>query len=77
VLPEWRSELVAGLALAAYEEQAFDRLPILGDALEEAGCDATELLAHCRDSRAHVRGAGCWTSSFQKTGETDALLGKR
>jgi hypothetical protein len=46
------------LARAVYDERAFDRLPILADALEEAGCDSAELLAHCRNSGPHVR--GCW-----------------
>lgn len=46
------------LAEAIYEDRAFDRLPILGDALEEAGCADTEILGHCRQPGSHAR--GCW-----------------
>jgi hypothetical protein len=54
----WEGGVVVKLAQAVYEEQAFDRLPILGDALEEAGCADGELLRHCRQPGGHVR--GCW-----------------
>jgi hypothetical protein len=57
---------VTTLARSIYEERAFDRLPILGDALEEAGCANQDLLAHCRHPGEHVR--GCWA--------IDLLLGK-
>jgi hypothetical protein len=50
---------VARLAEAAYDERAFDRLPILGDALEDAGCDDEALLAHLRGPAPHT--LGCWT----------------
>ncbi len=33
-------------------------MPILADALEEAGCDNAEVLTHCREPGVHVR--GCW-----------------
>jgi hypothetical protein len=46
------------LADALYAEAAFERLPILADALEEAGCTDGEILAHCRENGNHVR--GCW-----------------
>jgi hypothetical protein len=49
---------VQKLAEAIYEERAFDRLPILADALEEAGCTDAEILNHCRAQGVHVR--GCW-----------------
>jgi hypothetical protein len=55
---EWRTSTTVSLAQAIYEDRAFDRLPILADALEEAGCDNTDLLAHCRGDGPHVR--GCW-----------------
>ena len=48
----------ARLALACYEERDFTRLPILADALEEAGCADPAVLGHCRGPGPHVR--GCW-----------------
>ena len=49
---------VIHLAQAKYEESAFDRLPILADALEEAGCSNADMLDHCRGNDQHVR--DCW-----------------
>lgn len=49
---------VVKIAQAIYDDRSFDDLPILADALEEAGCDNAEFLAHCRGSGPHVR--GCW-----------------
>jgi hypothetical protein len=57
-LVRWRTETVRLLAGGVHADQAFDRLPILADALEEAGCDNAELLAHCRGPGPHV--PGCW-----------------
>jgi hypothetical protein len=54
----WRTEAVIGLALGIRGEQAFDRMPILADALEEAGCDDRVILDHCRACQTHVM--GCW-----------------
>jgi hypothetical protein len=62
----WHDATVPRLAQSIYEERAFDRLPILADALEEAGCDQAALLDHCRQVAEHVR--GCWV--------VDTLLGK-
>lgn len=64
--PSWITNDVVALAQALYEERAFDRLPILADALEEAGCDNQDILSHCRQLGDHVR--GCWA--------VDLLLGK-
>jgi hypothetical protein len=53
--------LTAHLAVMAdtiYEERAFDCLPILADALEDAGCTSNALLGHLRSPGPHVR--GCW-----------------
>jgi hypothetical protein len=47
---------VPKLAHALREELAFERMPILGDALEDAGCTDTEMLAHCREPGEHCRG---------------------
>jgi hypothetical protein len=62
----WNDETPSRLARVIYEEQAFDQLPILADALEEAGCTDPDILDHCRQPDEHVR--GCWL--------IDALLGK-
>jgi hypothetical protein len=62
----WRTSTVLGLASAIYAERAFDRLPILADALEDAGCDQPDILSHCRSDGPHVR--GCWA--------VDLVLGK-
>ncbi len=64
--PRWRTETAGALASGIYAERAFDRLPILADALEEAGCDHPDVLAHCRGPGPHAR--GCWV--------VDGLLGK-
>jgi hypothetical protein len=56
--PAWRTPPVLALARAIYQERAFEQLPILADALEEAGCADEQLLAHCRGPGVHVR--GCW-----------------
>src|SRR5262245_4276774 len=62
----WNGRTVLQLARVIYEERRFEDLPILADALEEAGCTDAEILAHCRSQTEHVR--GCWV--------VDALLGK-
>jgi hypothetical protein len=54
----WDGDTVPRLARAIYAESAFDRLPVLADALEEAGCADAEILGHLRGSGPHVR--GCW-----------------
>ena len=59
--PDWllsNGGAAVQLAQAIYAERAFDRLPILADALEDAGCDNADILAHCRQPGEHVR--GCW-----------------
>jgi hypothetical protein len=62
----WTDGTIPKLAQAIYEEHAFDRLSILADALEDAGCTDAAILAHCRSAGEHVR--GCWV--------VDLLLGK-
>jgi hypothetical protein len=65
--PAWRTSTVTALARGIYDEKAFDRMPILADALQDAGCNNDELLAHCREPNGeHVR--GCWV--------VDLILGK-
>jgi hypothetical protein len=54
----WNDHTVPKIAQAIYEERAFDRMPILADALEEADCTNQEILNHCREPGLHAR--GCW-----------------
>lgn len=53
--PEWRTEAVVALARGIYAERAFERMSVLGDALEEAGA-GPELVRHCREPGTHVGG---------------------
>jgi hypothetical protein len=62
----WLTSDVIALACGIYDERAFDRTPILADALQDAGCDSADVLDHCRGAGPHVR--GCWV--------VDLLLGK-
>ncbi|WP_197909735.1 hypothetical protein [Gemmata massiliana] len=65
--PAWRTSDVLALARGINTDLAFDRMPILADALQEAGCDNDDVLSHLRDpSATHVR--GCWA--------LDLILGK-
>ena len=65
--PRWLTSDVVALAASIYAERAFDRLPILADALQDAGCENADVLGHCRDPQlTHVR--GCWV--------VDLVLGK-
>jgi hypothetical protein len=65
--PRWLTSNVLDLARLIYDERAFDHLPILADALMDAGCDNDDILSHCRIEGPHVR--GCWV--------VDLLLGKQ
>jgi hypothetical protein len=56
--PCWRSADAVGVARGIYEDRAFDRLPLLADALMDAGCDDEQVIGHCRGDGPHVR--GCW-----------------
>jgi hypothetical protein len=62
----WQGGTIPKLAQAIYEDRAFDRLPLLADALEEAGCHEPDMLTHCRQPGEHRR--GCWL--------VDLVLGK-
>jgi hypothetical protein len=62
----WLTSDAVALAAGIYADQAFDRLPVLADALMDAGCDSEDILAHCRSDGPHVR--GCWV--------VDLVLGK-
>ena len=54
--PSWLTSTVLALADGIYAERAFDRLPILADALQDAGCENPDVLDHCRGPGPHVRG---------------------
>jgi len=54
----WNGGTITKLAQAINSERTFDRLPILADALEDAGCTNHNILQHCRQSGKH--GNGCW-----------------
>ena len=62
----WRTPDVLALARAIYEERRFEDLPVLADALEDAGCADEQVLSHCRAGGEHAR--GCWP--------LDLLLGR-
>jgi len=71
--PAWRTPTVTALATGTYNERVLpagtldpDRLAVLADALEDAGCDNEDILSHLRGPGPHVR--GCWV--------VDLLLGK-
>ena len=63
--PAWRTRDVVGLCQAMTASGDFAAMPILADALQDAGCDDERVLGHCRGDGPHAR--GCWV--------VDALLG--
>ena len=66
--PSWRTDTAVSLARQMYAAREFSAMPILADALQDAGCDSEVILAHCRDADgSHVR--GCWV--------TDLVLGRQ
>jgi hypothetical protein len=62
----WRTSTAAALARRMYDTRDFSAMPILADALQDAGCESAEILDHCRGPGPHVR--GCWV--------VDLVLGK-
>lgn len=62
----WQTTNVLKLASNIYDNRRTDYLPVLADALEDAGCDNADILSHCRQPGDHVR--GCWV--------VDLVLGK-
>ncbi|AWM42176.1 hypothetical protein C1280_07730 [Gemmata obscuriglobus] len=65
-VPEWRTDTAVALAHQMYESRDFSAMPILADALQDAGCTSDDILNHCREPGEHVR--GCWA--------VDLVLGK-
>ena len=64
--PAWRTDTAVSLARGMYDSRDFTAMPILADALQDAGCEDEQVLRHCREPRPHVR--GCWVC--------DLVLGK-
>ncbi len=62
----WRTSTASLMAAQMYESRDFSAMPILADALQDAGCDSADVLDHCRGPGSHVR--GCWV--------VDMVLGK-
>jgi hypothetical protein len=56
--PNWRTDTVLSLARQMYDSRDFGAMPILADALQDAGCESADVLGHCRGPGPHVR--GCW-----------------
>jgi hypothetical protein len=71
--PLWKTATVVSLARGIYQEQAFDHIPILADALQDAGCEDLVILSHCRPPNAHVR--GCWLLEQLVFGESPPQVG--
>jgi hypothetical protein len=63
---EWRTDTAVALARQMYEAREFSTMPILADALQDAGCANEDILNHCRAPGVHIR--GCWV--------VDLVLGK-
>ncbi len=55
---QWRTSDVVGLAKSMYDSSDYSAMPILADALQDAGCQQDAVLEHCRGDTPHVR--GCW-----------------
>jgi hypothetical protein len=64
--PSWLTSTALALARGMYESRDFGAMPILADALQDAGCDNDDILDHCRGPGPHAR--GCWV--------VDLVLGK-
>ncbi len=64
--PAWLTSTAVAVARAVYDARTFHDLPVLADALQDAGCDDAAVLEHCRGPGPHAR--GCWV--------VDLVLGK-
>lgn len=64
--PAWRTTTVVSIAKTMYDSRDFSPMPMLADALQDAGCEHADILNHCRSKGPHVR--GCWV--------VDLVLGK-
>jgi hypothetical protein len=57
--PQWRTNTADALARQMDETRDFTAMPILADALQDAGCEQPDILNHCRDTN-HRHKHGCW-----------------
>lgn len=64
--PNWLTSTVREMAASVYESREFGVLPVLADALQDAGCESDPILSHLRGPGPHAR--GCWV--------LDLILGK-
>ncbi|MCE9568264.1 MAG: hypothetical protein K8U57_40205 [Planctomycetes bacterium] len=65
--PAWLTSTVVAIAQGMYESRDFSAMPILADALQDAGCEDDDVLKHSRSDTPHVR--GCFV--------VDLILGKK
>jgi hypothetical protein len=72
----WLTPTVVALAEVIDARGSFEDMPVLGDALEDAGCADEDVLHHCRHESRHFRGcwvldallqrrAGCWRDAYR------------
>src|SRR5262249_19119703 len=54
----WQTATTIAIAQTIYDSQDYTAMPILADAIEDAGCDDADILSHLRGPRPHAR--GCW-----------------
>ena len=64
--PSWRTSTAVAIAKGMYDSRDFAPMPVLADALQDAGCADERILDHCRGPGPHVK--GCWV--------VDLVLGK-
>jgi len=70
--PAWRTSTVVALASGIVQDESFDVMPILADALEDDGCDNTTLLEHCRRGRQHTK--DCWALQLVMSPDPSAIV---
>jgi hypothetical protein len=63
----WATDTAVAVAKQMCDVREFSAMPILADALQDAGCHCETALAHCRAAK-HVHVRGCWV--------VDLVLGK-
>jgi len=60
--PSWRTSTAVAIAKGMYDSRDFAAMPLLADALQDAGCEHADILDHCRGPGPHVK--GCWVVDF-------------